>query len=164
MADRRHPGHGRVERHRRGARPPAGAATDATWSSRRGALDRLEALAHELEAAHGIQVHVIASRPEPSRRSDRRWCRSSRRRGLVEVDWLVNNAGFGTGGRFDELPVERELEEIRLNVSAPVELTGRLLPGMVARGARRGDERRVDGRLRPDAVLGDLRERRRRSC
>ena len=54
-------------------------------------------------------------------------------RGLA-VHWLVNNAGFGTGGRFDELPVEGEVQEIRLNVTAPVELTGRLLPGMMARG------------------------------
>jgi short-subunit dehydrogenase len=50
------------------------------------------------------------------------------------VDWLVNNAGFGTAGRFDQLPVRRELEEIRLNVEVLVELTGRLLPGMTARG------------------------------
>jgi short-subunit dehydrogenase len=41
---------------------------------------------------------------------------------------------LGTAGRFDRLPVERELEEIRVNVKAPVDLTGRLLPGMVARG------------------------------
>jgi short-subunit dehydrogenase len=39
-------------------------------------------------------------------------------------------------GRFDQLPVERELEEIRLNVEVLVELTGRCSPGMVAR--RRG--------------------------
>jgi short-subunit dehydrogenase len=54
------------------------------------------------------------------------------RRGCV-VDWLVNNAGFGTYGAFHELPLQRELEEIQLNVSALVELTGRFLPGMVAR-------------------------------
>src|SRR5207244_12534281 len=54
----------------------------------------------------------------------------------LTVDWLVNNAGFGTLGRFDQLPVERELEEIRLNVEALVELTNRCLPAMVDR--RRG--------------------------
>jgi hypothetical protein len=54
------------------------------------------------------------------------------RRGLT-LDWLVNNAGFGTMGRFAELRIERELEEIRLNIEALVELTGRSLPGMVAR-------------------------------
>jgi hypothetical protein len=55
------------------------------------------------------------------------------RRGL-EVEWLVNNAGFGTFGKFHELPVARELEEVRLNAAAPVALTGLVLPGMVRRG------------------------------
>jgi len=94
--------------------------------------DRLEALARELESAHGIRATAISNdlgRPgAPSALVE-----EIGRRGL-EVDWLVNNAGFGTAGRFDRLPLERELEEIRVNVTAPVELTGRLLPGMVARG------------------------------
>ena len=52
------------------------------------------------------------------------------------VDLLVNNAGFGTTGRFAELPLEDEDQEIRLNVLALTRLTGAALPGMVAR--RRG--------------------------
>jgi short-subunit dehydrogenase len=51
------------------------------------------------------------------------------------VDVLVNNAGVGGEGRF---AVERELAAdlamVRLNVTAVVELTGHLLPGMVKRG------------------------------
>ncbi|MGH7933032.1 MAG: SDR family NAD(P)-dependent oxidoreductase, partial [Candidatus Binataceae bacterium] len=54
----------------------------------------------------------------------------------VEVDYLVNNAGFGTNGRFDRLPLERELEEIDLNIGALVALTRLFLPAMVQR--RRG--------------------------
>jgi short-subunit dehydrogenase len=54
------------------------------------------------------------------------------RRGLT-VGWLVNNAGFGTVGLFHTLPLERELEEIAVNVEALVELTGRLVPAMVQR-------------------------------
>ncbi len=52
----------------------------------------------------------------------------------VEIDYLVNNAGFGTTGCFDRLPLERELEEIDLNVTALVALTRLLLPPMVSRG------------------------------
>jgi len=52
----------------------------------------------------------------------------------IEVDWLVNNAGFGTNGRFAELPLEREVEEINLNVTALVALAHLYLPGMIARG------------------------------
>jgi len=103
---------------------------DLVLTARR--IDRLEQLARELAAAHGIQATAIAAdlaRPDgpPTLVAE------LERRGL-EVDWLVNNAGFGTAGRFDRLPLDRELEEIRLNVKAPVALTGRLLPGMVARG------------------------------
>jgi len=54
----------------------------------------------------------------------------------VQIDYLVNNAGFGTTGRFARLPLERELAEIDLNVAALVALTRLFLPAMVER--RRG--------------------------
>lgn len=54
----------------------------------------------------------------------------------VKIDFLVNNAGFGTRGRFCVLPLARELEEVDLNVRALVTMTGLFLPAMVAR--RRG--------------------------
>lgn len=47
---------------------------------------------------------------------------------------LCNNAGFGSFGRFWELPAEREAEEVRLNVQALHELCGAFLPGMVEHG------------------------------
>lgn len=50
----------------------------------------------------------------------------------LKIEMLVNNAGFGTRGRFDHLPLERELEEIDLNVSALVALTHLFLPDMIA--------------------------------
>jgi short-subunit dehydrogenase len=52
----------------------------------------------------------------------------------IEVDLLVNNAGFGTHGRFVDLDGEREAEEVRLNCEAVVRLTHAFLPGMVRRG------------------------------
>ena len=42
----------------------------------------------------------------------------------VEVDLLVNNAGFGLRGRFSDLPVERQAEMVRVNCEAVVVLTG----------------------------------------
>ncbi len=94
--------------------------------------DRLDVLANELRGAHGIDVHVIPVDLVRAGAIDALVAQTERL-GLV-VDWLVNNAGFGTAGRFDSLPVARELEEIRLNVAVPVELTSRWLPAMVARG------------------------------
>jgi len=96
--------------------------------------DRLESLARDLAAAHGVRVEPIAQDLVRSG-ACRELIEEVERRGLV-VDWLVNNAGFGTVGAFHELPVDKEVEEVRLNVEALVELTGRCLPGMVAR--RRG--------------------------
>src|SRR3989449_2096128 len=84
--------------------------------------ERLEALARELGDAHGVGAHAIVKdllRPG----APRELVEEVARRGLT-VDWLVNNAGFGTAGRFDRLPVQGELDEIRLNVEVLVELTG----------------------------------------
>ncbi len=66
-------------------------------------------------------------------------------RGIV-VDVLVNNAGFGAHGLFSELPLQRQLEIVQVNVTALVELTGLFLPGMV--------ERRLGGVLNVASVAG----------
>jgi short-subunit dehydrogenase len=52
----------------------------------------------------------------------------------LQVDVLVNNAGFGTHGRFVTTDAAREAEEVRLNCEALVTLTHAFLPGMVERG------------------------------
>jgi short-subunit dehydrogenase len=54
----------------------------------------------------------------------------------LEVDVLVNNAGFGTHGRFTEIDPGRDAEQVRLNCEAVVTLTHAFLPGMIER--RRG--------------------------
>src|SRR6187402_495339 len=47
--------------------------------------------------------------------------------------FLVNNAGLGQRGNFWETPLERDIQIIRVNVEAPIRLTKRFLPSMVAR-------------------------------
>ena len=54
----------------------------------------------------------------------------------VEVDLLVNNAGFGTHGRFVDIDPVRDAELVRVNCEALLTLTHAFLPGMAAR--RRG--------------------------
>ena len=49
---------------------------------------------------------------------------------------LVNNAGFGAQGKFAELPLERQLDMLQVNITSLTHLTGLLLPGMIER--RRG--------------------------
>jgi uncharacterized protein len=52
----------------------------------------------------------------------------------LDVDVLVNNAGFGTHGRFAEIDAARDAEQVRLNCEAVVTLTHAFLPGMLERG------------------------------
>ena len=50
------------------------------------------------------------------------------------IDVLVNNAGFGTYGRFSQIDAGRERDLVAVNVDALVQLTHAVLPGMLARG------------------------------
>lgn len=50
------------------------------------------------------------------------------------VDVLFNNAGFGSNGAFVELPLDRELEMVDVNVRALVALTHLFARGMRERG------------------------------
>jgi len=91
----------------------------------------METLAAELRREHQIEVHVITAdlaRPE----SPQKIFDELKGRGIV-VDVLVNNAGFGLHGGFEELPLLRQLEIIQVNVAALVALTGLFLPGMMQR-------------------------------
>ena len=51
----------------------------------------------------------------------------------LEVDWLINNAGMGTGGDFLEYGLEEYQHMMNLNMDAMVALTYRFLPPMRAR-------------------------------
>ncbi|MFI5610808.1 SDR family NAD(P)-dependent oxidoreductase [Amycolatopsis sp. NPDC051903] len=53
------------------------------------------------------------------------------------VDVLVNNAGLGWAGPLPELPAEHLARLVAVNLTAPLELTRALLPGMLARGRGR---------------------------
>ncbi len=115
------------------ARRLAAAGTDLALVAR--SADKLNALAGELTAKHGIRAEVIAADLSAPGAAQEVW-EEAQKRGLA-VDILVNNAGFGTNGVFDALPLARELEEIALNATAVVALTHLFLPPMLAqkRGA-----------------------------
>ncbi len=53
----------------------------------------------------------------------------------LRIDYLVNNAGFGLGGKFVETDLAAELEMMRVNMVALVYLSKLFLPAMVARGS-----------------------------
>ncbi len=52
----------------------------------------------------------------------------------LPIDLVINNAGFGAGGRFVDVPLDEQLAEIDLNVSALVALSHAALQAATARG------------------------------
>ncbi len=97
--------------------------------------DKLEALAAELEKAHGIKVCVLsADLMEPS--AVEQIVAEVKAKGL-QVDYLVNNAGFGSSGAFVELEPAKEVGQVTVNISALVGLTRAFLPDMVQRKSGR---------------------------
>ncbi len=92
--------------------------------------DRLREVAERARKAGAGEVTILASdlsRPDAAAEIHAKTSAAG-----IAVDYLVNNAGFGTRGRFDRLPLEREIEEINLNVGALVALTRLFLPTMIA--------------------------------
>jgi len=93
--------------------------------------DKLEALAGEITRKHGVQAYALPSDLSKAG-APRQLVESMNELGLT-VDILINNAGFGTYGRFEDMDPEREQEEIMLNTAALVDLTHHFLPGMLGR-------------------------------
>lgn len=52
----------------------------------------------------------------------------------MEIDYLVNNAGFGMFGEFTEISLETEKEMIQINVTALTALTKLFVKDMIKRG------------------------------
>lgn len=88
--------------------------------------EKLDTLARELRDSYAVEAVPLeldlASHLAGQRLSDE--LRTLR----LQVDLLVNNAGFGLRGEFSGLPIGRQMEMIRLNTETVVELTCYLLP------------------------------------
>ncbi len=97
--------------------------------------ERLESLAAELSAAHKIRVEIFTADLEQSAAPGEIYAFTAGKG--IEVDLLINNAGFGHYGTFHESPLEPQLGMVQVNCVAVVHLTHLYLPGMVQR--RRGD-------------------------
>lgn len=76
---------------------------------------RVESVAADLGSPEGVKAVV------------------ARAQGLGDVELLVNNAGISSWGHFLEIPLDKHLAMLRLNVEALVSLTCQLLPQLVKR-------------------------------
>jgi uncharacterized protein len=93
--------------------------------------DRLQQLADTLKSQHGIRADVIVQdliKPEAAAAV----FEAVKVLG-VEVDLLINNAGFGDYGAFGDRPLQKQRDMIQLNIGALVDLTHHFLPQMQQR-------------------------------
>lgn len=94
---------------------------------------KLHELCDELMLNQKITAHYIATDlSDPDSAED--VFLETEKRGF-EIEWLINNAGFGSMGDFTELDIVNEIQMIDLNIVALVELTHRYLVPMRQRGS-----------------------------
>lgn len=95
-------------------------------------VQNLESLAKELRDKHGVEVSVIGldlSEPDaPQKLVD------ATEGDKKPIDVLINNAGGGIHQHFVDIPWERTLRQIQLNVTSLTELTYHFTRAMVKRG------------------------------
>lgn len=93
--------------------------------------DKLVTLCNELGRTNRVRAqYVVLDLSQPDAPS--RLYAECEKRGL-EIDLLVNNAGFGSFGDFQKKDLDRELNMIDLNVKSLVDLTYRFLAPMRVR-------------------------------
>jgi uncharacterized protein len=93
--------------------------------------ERLRDLARRAAAAHGAEVRCVVA--DLATAEGLAACRAAvDERGVPDI--AILNAGFGSHGALWTLDREREVEMVRLNCVAVVDLAAHVLPGMVARG------------------------------
>jgi short-subunit dehydrogenase len=92
---------------------------------------KLEQLAHELQSTHSIRAVAIPTDLTHTV-APQKLAEDVASLGLT-VDILINNAGFGTLGTFDQVAESRILQEIQLNVTSLTELTHLFIGPMIQR-------------------------------
>jgi uncharacterized protein len=91
----------------------------------------LQTLAQEIAAKHGTAVRVIAK--DLALASAPQEIFDEVAAAGLQVDYLINNAGFGLLGKFVERDLQASLAMVHVNITALTALTHLFLPAMVAR-------------------------------
>jgi short-subunit dehydrogenase len=97
--------------------------------------DRLEDLAASLRSQHKVKTEVLVADLAEAGAPEKIFA-FTKEKGL-DIDLLINNAGFGHYGEFSSAEIHRVLDMVQVNCHAVVHLTRLYLPEMIAR--RRGD-------------------------
>jgi short-subunit dehydrogenase len=108
----------------------ASAGSNLVLTARR--TDRLNQIASDLASAHKIKVETVAADLTKPNAATEIFNFTTAKN--LEIELLINNAGFGAFGYAHEIPAEKMLEMIQVNCSAVVQLTRLYTPAMVSRG------------------------------
>ncbi len=101
--------------------------------ARRGEI--LKQLKHDLEKENTIEVRTFPVNLTDRAATDEIFAELQQEG--ITIDYLINNAGFGTFGPFAESDLEREQAMLDVNITALARLTRHFLPGMLTRGRGR---------------------------
>ena len=98
-------------------------------------LDRLEEIARSLSSTHKIRTEIFAADLAQPDAPEKIFDYAQQR--ALQIDLLINNAGFGAYGAFASVDQRRLLDMVQVNCSAVIHLTHLFLPAMIQR--RSGD-------------------------
>jgi short-subunit dehydrogenase len=115
------------------AKELAAGGTNLVLTARR--KDRLEDLAASLRSQYKVKTEVFVANLADSNAPEQIFA-FTKGKG-IQIDLLINNAGFGQFGEFPSVETQRLLNMVLVNCHAVVHLTRLYLPEMIAR--RRGD-------------------------
>ena len=96
-------------------------------------LEKLNSIKEELEQKHSVSVIAIAKDLSVPGAAKEIYAEVSKAE--IQIDYLINNAGFGLRGKYHELPWERQHQMMQLNMIALSEMTYLFLPDMVKRNS-----------------------------
>ncbi len=94
--------------------------------------DRLNELAQELKSEYGIEVHVLPK--DLTKKTAPKEIFTHLNKEKIQIDVVVNNAGFGNKGYVADLDTDLQLDMIQVNLVALTHLTRLFLPGIIERG------------------------------
>lgn len=92
------------------------------------AARRMERLNELVKLGENFGAEIIPFVGDLADRDTRMQLAGTARETLGALDFLINNAGMGALGRFEDMPPERLREVMELNFFGPVELTYEVLP------------------------------------
>ncbi len=108
----------------------ASGGTNLVLTARR--KDRLQELAHRLTSTYRVSTEAFPADLADSSAAEKVFAFTKEKR--IEIELLVNNAGFGQYGEFSSIEKQRLLDMVQVNCHAVVHLTRLYLPEMITRG------------------------------